>query len=222
MFVKQPAAGRVKTRLASVLGDLAAGELYAAFVADLANRFRQVADRRVLYYTPDDPSTADDFGELAQSDYDLWPQPGGDLGERLSDFFARAFGQGAARVVVVGSDSPTLPLEFVVQAFELLTTHDCVLGPSTDGGYYLLGQRDHGRPLFDGIEWSTPHVLSQTVHRIRAASATLSLLSVWYDVDTYDDFRLLKGHLEALHASGQQEIGCERTAEYCRRLSRNR
>lgn len=220
MFVKKPVAGRVKTRLAGVLGDAAASELYAAFVADLANRFRQTGDFRVLYYTPDERAAADYFDELARSDYELWPQPAGDLGTRLSGFFARAFRQGAERAVVIGSDSPTLPLEYVVEAFERLAAHDCVLGPSTDGGYYLLGQRGRGRSLFEEVEWSTPRVLSQTVHRIQSEQATLSLLPVWYDVDTYDDFCVLNGHLEAMQASGRDAIDCERTANLCRRLSR--
>ena len=88
------------------------------------------------------------------------------------------------------------------QAFSLLQEHDCVLGPATDGGYYLVGQQSPGHPIFTSIEWSRAGVLHQTAERIAACHARLALLSPWYDVDTLDDLTVLRGHLRALHQAG--------------------
>ena len=120
------------------------------------------------------------------------------MGERLEQFFDHAFATGATRVVVIGSDSPTLPLEFVERAFALLQDHDCVLGPATDGGYYLVGQSGRSQPIFANVEWGTSRVFDQTVARIAACKARLSLLPQWYDVDTAADFELLDKDLASI------------------------
>ena len=206
VFVKYPQSGRVKTRLAAAWGKQRAADLYAAFVADTLDQFRSTADRRWICYTPATPAAVDYFTDLARGDYELWPQPEGELGERLVAFFDACFASGSQRVVLIGSDSPTLPKEYVEQALERLAAHDavnaCVLGPATDGGYYLVGLRERLLPIFSGIEWSTPHVLRQTIARLSECSATLALLPPWYDVDTPDDVELLRGHLAALQAAG--------------------
>lgn len=131
MFVKAPEPGRVKTRLAAVIGDANAAELYRAFLTDLIERFRQTGDRRVLAYSPADDMTREFFRQLAGGDYDLWPQPDADLGTRMQTFFETF---GPEPVVLIGSDSPTLPDESPAAAFELLERTDVVLGPATDGG----------------------------------------------------------------------------------------
>lgn len=205
IFVKQPRPGRVKTRLAAKIGAKAAAELYAAFQADLADRFRDVGSRRVLCFTPNHSESRTFFSELAGESYDLWPQPAGELGDRLSAFFDDAFRQDAERVVVIGSDSPTLPVDFARQAFDRLTTHDVVLGPATDGGYYLAGQGRAAHRLFHNIEWSSSRVLEQTIAHVEALRLSLGLLSPWYDVDTIDDLDLLRGHIAALRCAGLLE-----------------
>lgn len=210
IFVKHPRPGQVKTRLAADLGAQPAADLYAAFQADLAGRFRKLGDRQLLCFSPNHPVSAAYFSDLADGNYDLWPQPSGDLGVRLAAFFDEQFANGAERVVVIGSDSPTLPVDFIERAFERLTTHDVVLGPATDGGYYLLGQSRAAHPLFRGIDWSSSRVLEQTVAYIQADRLRLSLLSPWYDVDTIDDLDLLRGHMAALRCAGLSE-SCRRT-----------
>ena len=202
IFVKQPVPGRVKTRLADDVGPDHAARLYAAFITDIAERFRTFADRRFLCYTPDDSQAADYFSEISQENYQLWLQPEISLGERLAAFFEYAFSLGAKRVVVIGSDSPTLPGEMVNEAFSLLEEHDCVLGPATDGGYYLVGQQAPGHPIFASIAWSRAGVLHQTAERIAACHARLALLSPWYDVDTLNDLTMLRGHLRAMRQAG--------------------
>ncbi len=189
--------GQVKTRLAAALGPTAAAELYGAFLADLTSRFRDAGDRRFLCYSPDTPEAAAWFKDLAGTDYELWPQPPGSLEPRLQKFFSFAQEEDADRTVVIGSDSPTLPREFVELAFERLSTTDCLLGPATDGGYYLLGLKKP-LPIFHAIDWSTPNVLPQTVAHLRECRASLELLPPWYDVDTAEDLDWLRAHVQAL------------------------
>jgi uncharacterized protein len=219
IFVRYPQPGRVKTRLAAEWGAEQAAELYAAFIEDTLDRFCTTANRRWICHTPANAAAAGYFAALACGDYELWPQPEGSLGERMAAFFESCFASGFQRVVIIGSDSPTLPRDYVEQAFEQLAPsdapdrgvaqqpscavgHACVLGPATDGGYYLVGLRERLLPIFDGIEWSTPQVLRQTVARLRTCGATLVLLPPWYDVDAPDDVELLRGHIEALQACG--------------------
>ena len=200
IFVKQPIAGRVKTRLAADVGNDRAAALYAAFTEDVVNRFRGLANRRLLCHTPSDEPACDHFRDLSAGNYELWPQPEGPLGERLDRFFSDA---GAKRVVAIGSDSPTLPSFLVTEAFDRLAENDCVIGPATDGGYYLIGQGGRHRPLFDHINWSQPTVLRQTIAQMESVSARPALLMPWYDVDTLDDLELLRGHIAAMHATGE-------------------
>ena len=204
MFVKHPVAGRVKTRLAAKLGDAQAARVYAAFITDLIVRFRRTGEQRFLCLAPDDADSRRYFQELAGDDYRLWPQPEGDLGMRMQRFFEDHLHAADDRVVIIGSDSPTLPRNYVELAFEQLTDADCVVGPATDGGYYLIGMRGRVWPAFSGIKWSGCDVLDQTVERLRQAGGHLAVLPVWYDVDTPDDWRVLAGHVKALETAGSQ------------------
>jgi hypothetical protein len=201
IFVKHPVAGQVKTRLTGELGDNRAAEIYAAFIADIVDRFRHTADGRVLCFSPDTVPARQYFETLVAGAYGLWPQPEGDLGVRMERFFEQHTVGTDKRVVVLGSDSPTLPREYVEHAFDELAAADCVLGPATDGGYYLIGMRDRVWPVFSNIEWSGCRVLELTVHRLAEAGAKLALLPVWYDVDTPADLTVLTGHLRALAAA---------------------
>ena len=141
IFVKQPIPRRVKTRLAATIGNQFAADLYTAFQRDVVERFRDTGHRRILGYSPNDSSAAAYFQSMAVDDFDLWPQPELPLGGRIAAFFDAAFESGAARVVLIGSDSPSLPAAIVEDAIRMLADVDCVIGPATDGGYYLIGLR---------------------------------------------------------------------------------
>lgn len=208
LFVKYPEPGRVKSRLAGAIGDALAAELYVAFLDDLIARFREIDARRILAYTPQHDRSREYFERLADGRFELWAQPDGSLGDRIESFF-EAFGPGP--VVLVGSDSPTLPRHDVEHALAALSNNvDCVLGPATDGGVYLIGlnQRSlspfgkHG--LFDRIEWSTARVFQQMIVATQKASARLDLLPLWYDIDTQPDTDFLRGHLAALRMTQPQ------------------
>jgi rSAM/selenodomain-associated transferase 1 len=115
------------------------------------------------------------------------PQAEGDLGMRMRDAFARAFSDGAERVVIVGSDLPEISAPLLRSAFDLLDGHPAVIGPARDGGYYLLGMTGMIGGVFDGIEWSTPGVFAATLDRLRAAGVEPAMLETLADVDMAED-----------------------------------
>ena len=190
VFVKEPTAGNVKSRLAAVIGADPAARLYEAFLRDFLPRLEHLPVHRVLAYTPD---TGKDYFENWLGDrFELEPQSGSDLGTRMSAFFERQFSRGARLVVLVGSDAPDLPIARIEQAFAELVHHDVVLGPSDDGGYYLVGMRRMIVDLFHGIEWSTAGVFDQTLQRLSELGIRPALLESWYDIDRPEDlYRLL-------------------------------
>jgi rSAM/selenodomain-associated transferase 1 len=197
VFAKWPGAGAVKTRLGGPPEWRA--RVARAFLLDMLHRLAGVAGRRALVFSPAEARA--DFAALAGG-WDLEPQAEGDLGRRLERFLAGQIEQGAARVVVVGADSPTLPVAYVEEAFARLDGADVVLGPATDGGYYLLGCAARLPPVFAGIAWSSDRVLAETVARLADPSWRLALLPPWYDVDTARDWAVLRGHVLALRRAG--------------------
>jgi rSAM/selenodomain-associated transferase 1 len=200
VFAKQPEPGQVKTRLAAATSAEWAARVAGAFLRDLVGRLEAVAARRVLAYTP--ASAGPYFADFLPGCFDLVAQGTGDLGGRLGAFFADQLANGAGTVVVLGTDSPTVPIAVVEQAFMELTWADVVLGPATDGGYYLVGCARSVPPIFDGIAWSTRHVLAETICRLSDSPARLALLPPWYDVDTLEDWWTLQGHVAALRRAG--------------------
>jgi rSAM/selenodomain-associated transferase 1 len=201
IFAKHPIPGAVKTRLAVDVGPVVAAELSEAFLRDLTERFAHTADRRWLGYTPGTPETRGWFERFAKGNYQLWEQPAGDLGRRMEEYFADVFIAGASRAVLIGSDSPTLPVELVEQAFTQLESHDAVLGPAQDGGYYLIGLRQVWHGLLHGVRWSTPHAFADTNLRFRCAEFSTAVLPSWNDVDTADDLNTLAEQFTALRSA---------------------
>ena len=200
LFAREPRPGRVKSRLAADTGPEWAARAAAAFLGDRVERLAAVEARRVLAFTP--AAAEPYFTGLARGRFLLRPQCEGDLGRRLRDFVGAQLRDGAESVVVVGSDSPTLPVAFVEQAFRELERADVVLGPAADGGYYLLGCARRLPPLFEGVAWGGRRALLDTVARLADPGWRLALLPPWYDVDTLDDWWALRGHLAALRRAG--------------------
>lgn len=193
IFARVPEPGLTKTRLVPALGERGAAELYAAFLRDTVARCTGAdgLDPELwIAGDPDGSTLADLAGPLPRR-----RQRGGDLGARMAHALGRMI-ERAGRGVVVGSDAPTLPAVYLGLAREALDRGaEAVVGPSADGGYYLVGARDRVPPLFEGIRWSSPHTLHDTLGRARAAGARLAMLPPWYDVDTPADLRLLRAHL---------------------------
>ncbi len=211
IFVKQPIAGKVKTRLGAEIGNDRSAELYAAFQLDLIDRFATLDARRVIAYAPATAAAKDFFNSIAKKSYDLWEQPNDTLGERMKQFFADHLPTGP--VVVIGSDSPTIPSNLIQQAFDMLQEKDVLLGPAVDGGYYLVGQRVPVQEMFDDIVWSEADVLQQTVQRLKASEHSLGLLTPWYDIDSLADLRFLRGHFNALECASMNEEIPRRTRQ---------
>jgi rSAM/selenodomain-associated transferase 1 len=192
LFVRHPEAGRVKTRLIPLLGEVGAAGLYRQMAGEIARRLGEVARpglARVALVEP--PQRQAEVGRWLGNRFTPWPQAVGDLGVRLTDAFQRAFDHGAARVVAVGTDCLDLSTAILHQAFDRLAASDAVLGPAIDGGYYLIGLR---RPLpvaFEGIPWSTDATLAVTRQRLGDVGATCHLLPVLRDLDTADDLAAL-------------------------------
>ncbi len=216
IMAKHPVPGLAKTRLASTTGELFAARLAEAFLRDLSARLSSTANQLLLAFTPGTPESRQFFQDVATPSGSLtWQQPEGTLGHRLASLVDHAFSQlDAKQVVIIGSDSPTLPTSMVEQAFQQLADHDVVLSPAADGGYVLIG---FSRPLssvFENIAWSTSRVLEQTRDQLQSAGASWLELPGWYDVDSAADLDRLRLELETTtSASGAGGKGVEASGE---------
>ncbi len=210
LFAKYWQPGHVKTRLAADIGEVAASRLSREFLVTLVRRFSAAAERPCLVFHPDSRRAA--FAELAAASslhpWSLVPQSAGDLGNRLAAFFEGAFAAGAQRVVVIGGDSPTLPAAQLSQAWQALEEHDLVLGPTEDGGYYLVGATAPTPPIFDHIPWSTPDVWETTVARAATCGRRLAVLPTWYDIDELQDLVRLRDELSTADSSYADLLAC--------------
>lgn len=185
VFLKYPTPGRVKTRLGAVIGMDRAAEVYRALAERMVGIARVLGGegvRSALFATPesDPPALRTWLGPGCE----LRVQEGPDLGARMRHAFERLFAEGVERAVIVGTDVPDLEAGRVREAFHLLDTHDVVIGPSPDGGYYLLGMRPPLKELFTGISWSTPGVFRATRDRAEGAGLRVALLPPLSDIDT--------------------------------------
>ena len=192
VMAKRPQAGKVKTRLCPPLTPEEAAQLAHCFLLDKLEQIRRFPSvARFVAFSP--PAAEDFFHAQAGEAFSLLPQRGVDLGERLSDLSARLLGAGFTAVMIIGTDSPTLPDAALQEAHAVLTRDraDVVLGPVDDGGYYLIGLRRPSEVLFQGIAWSTDTVLLQTVARAGRAALRTHLLPKWFDVDGEPDLRRL-------------------------------
>jgi rSAM/selenodomain-associated transferase 1 len=189
LFIKNPVRGQVKTRLAAVLGDYTAIELYQNFVLDILDMTEQTGHPCTIFYSPPDAgdAVADWLGDLR----DYLPQEGHDLGERMANAFRVLFSRGLSRAVLIGSDLPDLPQGIIEEAFDALRSNDAVIGPASDGGYYLIGFRNETffPDVFREIPWGTNTVQEQTRKIFDRAGYQVYSLPQWKDVDTVDDLR---------------------------------
>ena len=189
-FIKYPEKGRVKTRLASAIGDRMAVKLYKRFLLEMLFTLNQGTFLFYLCYSPESPlsSLKDGLGDH----YLYMPQSGENLGERMKNGFAEAISMNFKRVVLIGSDIPDLPLGFIEEAFTSLVEKDAVIGPSLDGGYYLIGFKDQtfSPRVFEGIHWSTGSVFEKTLRILKQEGLTVHTLQPLRDIDTVEDLRV--------------------------------
>jgi rSAM/selenodomain-associated transferase 1 len=190
VFQKNEVLGKVKTRLASGMGELRALEIYRHLIQSTYSVLEDVSAPVWTYYSDFIPETVNP--PIAKS----FVQEGHDLGERMANAFARSFELGMDKVVLIGTDCPTLQSQHLNQAFEALTNSDLVLGPATDGGYYLIGMKRRSDYLFEGISWSTAAVLSQTLAVATAHGLHFNLLDKLSDIDTQEDWECYRSQIE--------------------------
>lgn len=201
VFVKAPVPGAVKTRLSPPVAPARAAALYRAFAQDTLDHAGRVAGAR-LFVAYEGDARFPDLRWLANAP-SAFPQDGATLGERLE----RAFDSCLRRhdkVVVIGSDAPHIPFSIYDQAFESLDHADLALGPSRDGGYYLIGLKRPEPRLFRDVPWSTAAVLRATRRRARELGLTTRLLPEEFDVDDFGDLQ----RLARLLKSGQASAPC--------------
>lgn len=185
IFLKYPTPRQVKTRLAQVVGDEGAADIYRACVEVTVERLRRFQRDTMLYVDP--PEALERVRSWLGAGWALRPQQGSTLGERLAEATCEAFDAGAKQVVVIGTDSPWLQSAQIEAAFTALRQRDVVLGPTDDGGYYLIGLSQPAPRLFDGVAWSSPRVFIQTERKARALGLRTHALAVGYDLDYLDD-----------------------------------
>jgi len=193
IFAKEPRPGHVKTRLIPPLSPAAAALLYHNFLLDILEEMGRVPKVRLaLAYSP--PEARGFFQAMAAPDIDLFPQEGEDLGERMARACARGFAAGFSPVLLRGSDTPDLPAAVVAEAHEVLVAKaaQVVLGPATDGGYYLVGLNAPQPHLFQGPAWSSSTVLEDTLKIARQHGLAVHLLPTWTDIDTTADLIAFK------------------------------
>lgn len=203
VVAKEPVPGRVKTRLRGLMSPEMTTEFYLCLLRDTLHLMRQASDVTCgIVFTPAESRAY--FEALAPAGFVLHAQRGSGLGERLLHAFEDFLEGGYSRIIIMNSDSPTLPLAYLEEAFGLLDTHDVVFGPSEDGGYYLVGASAPHPTLFLDIQMSTSTVLEETLPRADAAGLSVALLPAWFDVDLPADVMRLRDELSRNgHAAAQ-------------------
>jgi uncharacterized protein len=185
IFIKNPEPGKVKTRLAKTVGKNKAYQVYLDLLSHSITVAKKVDSVRQVWYS----SFIDRDDEIAENTFQKFIQKGSDLGERMEYAFAQGFKNGYEKIVIIGSDCPGITASIIEDAYKMLDDCDVVLGPSEDGGYYLLGMRQFNPELFSNIEWSTERVLQQTGFAIQKKGLAWHQLPVLNDIDTEEDLR---------------------------------
>ena len=201
IMAKQPIVGKTKTRLCPFLNAQEAAQLYEALLLDtlgLAARLDATVDLTVAVTPPESKAF---FERITPPGAKILPVAGADIGECLEQTLEALFAAGYFKALALNSDGPNLPLIYLQQAIQFLDQAEVVLGPSLDGGYYLVGMRQLHVGLFKEIAWSTEKVFTQTLGRAAELGLTIALTPPWYDIDIPQDLV----HLEAELPFEEQE-----------------
>jgi rSAM/selenodomain-associated transferase 1 len=185
VFTKNPVLGKVKTRLASSIGNEEALHVHKALVKETLQKIKLHNVDKVVYFS--EQIDADTI--FSEHGFRQEVQTEGDLGERMQHAFSKEFENGYTSIVIIGTDCPEMDDASISLAFKLLEDKDVVLGPAHDGGYYLLGLSMMYNELFDAIAWSTSTVFQSTVNRANQLSLSMGLTAKKQDIDTLDDLK---------------------------------
>lgn len=194
VFARYPEPGKVKTRLAATVGRDAAADFYAGCATHVVAQCLRVQSNVTRYLFYSDPGDRDHIVAWIGDGFAYHAQVGADLGERMKNAFDAVFGNGAENAVIIGTDTPDMTAELIDAAIALCRTSQFVVGPTYDGGYYLLGMSNPRPELFADMPWGTPEIFSLTLRKMTALGAgekqcVAELLPVYHDIDTVDDLR---------------------------------
>lgn len=191
IFVKNPIPGKVKTRLAKTMGDKKALEIYNILLQQTHKVTEKLAVDKAVFYS--DEIIKDDIWE--ESNYQKYVQEGSDLGKRMLNAFKSAFHKGYRKAIVIGSDCFDLTPKIIKDAFDALPQNNFVIGPTHDGGYYLLGMATLYATIFKNKRWSSDEVLHDTLVDIRNMNGSYKLLKELTDIDTEEDLLQVKNFM---------------------------
>lgn len=195
IFAKEPKPGKVKTRLKGYLSEERCAELYKVFLKDTLELARAAkCFHKILAY--DAFGFAPRYLKTIAPDFIFYKQRGDDLGERMHNAFKFAKGMKCEKTLIIGSDSPDLPVTYLKEAFKCLDKNDIVLGPVFDGGYYLIGLKKPCLQIFQGVKWSSRSVFKDTLKIAIVLGIKAAVLKKWHDIDKYSDLVFLKQSLK--------------------------
>ena len=195
LFARRPEPGTVKTRLAESIGPAAAARIYRATLTDSIRNLKTLGFPFAVAYTPSDAGA---YFKKQAPDGHNFPQNGDDLGERMARAFQNCFRDGFSRVIGIGSDIPGLSPEILLSAENTLKMRRAVIGPCSDGGYYLIGLNEFLPELFSGIEWGSDTVLETTLEKLNRRELGFRLLPELIDLDRVEDLQLIVKQLSSM------------------------
>ena len=188
IFAKYPEAGQVKTRLAATLGDTEAVRIYRSCAEMVISAVGcDTADEYAAAIACWPPKKIPAIEKWLGLRLKIFSQQGHDLGSRMHHAFTDGFAEGYKKIIIIGADCPAVTRELIMRAFAGLDSADAVIGPATDGGYYLIGLRQPAAGIFKEIPWSTEQVCAQTLDQCRTSGMTFSLLPELRDIDRPED-----------------------------------
>ena len=209
IFAKYPRSGQVKTRLSPPLDPGDASRLYRAFLLDALDLYARLAPAIEPVLLLADERDVEAMRSLLEEEgitsdaLRIGAQRGSGLGDRLKSAFDDAFASGAGAACAIGTDHPTLPIEYVTAAFDAVMGHDLAIGPADDGGYYLLALREPHDELFDGMPYSTADLFAATLGSADASGLLTLELPLWYDVDDAESLARLRADRAMLPAGSR-------------------
>lgn len=191
MFVKYPERGKVKSRLSISLDVNKVLNLYKSFVLDLIDTLKKGKYYFKIFFYPQ--MAKEEISAWLGEEYSYKPQTGKDLGEKMMNAFKQTFEEGFQKVLIIGSDCPDLTNTVLHEAFESLKTHDAVIGPSFDGGYYLIGfkKKTFLPDIFEELEWGASTVFKKTMATLKKNGYAVHILQKWRDIDRIKDLLCL-------------------------------
>jgi rSAM/selenodomain-associated transferase 1 len=207
IFARTPVKGFVKTRLSRDLDEIFVVNLYKNFILDTLLKIKSIKIQYKIFFDP--PGTENLMSSWLGADNDFNLQQGNDLGERMQHAFESMFESTVSKGVIVGTDLPDLPVKYIYDALDGLEKNNAVIGPSADGGYYLIGfnKESFNASVFEQMPWGGKTVFDDTMALFKKAKLSVHVLSKWRDVDTYEDFialtHFLKNNPDAAPATFQ-------------------